>query len=276
MAEVGSKARDRARRQMYRMLVPGVWHPTKISPINRMLIILILVSITFVVLESEETLATSFPKVFQIGEWVLGGIFVVEYCVRIWVSVDDSKFGGGWKARARYVVSPTALFDLLAILPLFLSFLGTEAFLFRLLRLVRILRMSKLGRYSKAASAIGQAIHSRRFELGVSLGIGLGLMLISATFLYVAEGGAQPENFGSIPRAMWWSIATLTTVGYGDAYPITVVGKLFAGATAIIGIGLVAMPAGILAAAFGDVLARQRKETEQAQTRDDIDQPGRS
>jgi voltage-gated potassium channel len=86
------------------------------------------------------------------------------------------------------------------------------------------------------------------------------LLLISSTFLYLVEGDAQPEAFGSIPRAMWWSIATLTTVGYGDVIPVTALGRVFSGVTAIIGIGLIAMPTGILAAAFSDGLERRRNK----------------
>ena len=158
----------------------------------------------------------------------------------------------------RYALTPVAIFDFLAVMPLFLTILGSEAYILRLLRLMRIMRLAKLGRYSAAAKAIGKAINSRRHELVVSLFAGVLLMLVAATCLYIAEGATQPEAFGSIPRAMWWAIATLTTVGYGDTYPVTAIGKVFAGLTAIIGIGLVAMPAGILAAAFSDVLQKQK------------------
>ena len=112
-----------------------------------------------------------------------------------------------------------------------------------------------------ALSLLVDAVHTRRFELAASLVIGAVLLVVSATLLYVVEGMAQPETFGSIPRAMWWSIATLTTVGYGDVTPVTPLGKLCAGAIAILGIGVIAMPTGILAAAFSDALqARRRSE----------------
>jgi voltage-gated potassium channel len=140
----------------------------------------------------------------------------------------------------------------------------------RLVRLVRIVALAKLGRYSSALNAIGHAIHSRRYELTMSLVIAGMLLLVSSTFLYLVEGEGQPDDFGSIPRAMWWSIATLTTVGYGDAVPQTVIGRILAGFTAITGIGLIAMPTGILAAAFSDALARQREAREKrAKNRDD-------
>lgn len=131
-------------------------------------------------------------------------------------------------------------------------------FLLRLLRLLRLVRLAKLGRYSLAIGAIGDALRDRRYELGASVAIAIVLLLVTSSLLYVVEGEVQPETFGSIPRAMWWSIATLTTVGYGDVVPITALGRTLAGATALLGIGLVALPTGILAAAFSDALARRR------------------
>lgn len=99
-----------------------------------------------------------------------------------------------------------------------------------------------------------QAIAQRRHELGISAVVAIGLMLTSSTALYLAERGLQPEEFGSIPRAMWWSVATRTTVGYGDIVPVTALGRLFAALTAVTGIGLIALPTGILAGAFSEAL----------------------
>jgi voltage-gated potassium channel len=111
-----------------------------------------------------------------------------------------------------------------------------------------------------------EAVAKRRYELGISLIIAAVLMLLSASALYVIEGAGQPEAFGSITRSMWWAVATLTTVGYGDIVPLTALGKAFAAFTALTGIGLIAMPAGILAAAFSEVVQnridRERKKEE--------------
>jgi len=138
--------------------------------------------------------------------------------------------------------------------------------LLRLLRLVRLLRLAKLGQFSRAFDDIMEAVARRRYELGISLIIAAVLMLLSASALYVIEGAGQPEAFGSIPRSMWWAVATLTTVGYGDIVPSTALGKAFAAFTALTGIGLIALPAGILAAAFSEVVQnridRERKKEE--------------
>lgn len=134
-----------------------------------------------------------------------------------------------------------------------------------MLRLVRVLRVFSLARNSDWAAAIfilGRAVQDRRRELCLSLGLAMIVLLVSATLLFVFEGPTQPDAFGSIPRAMWWAMATLTTVGYGDVYPVTVVGKLFAGVAAITSIAIVAMPTGIMAAAFSDAFEKMRGGSE--------------
>jgi voltage-gated potassium channel len=160
--------------------------------------------------------------------------------------------------RLRYIISWPALIDLAAILPVLLLASGSHSLLMRLLRLLRLLRFAKLARFSNALNYLFEAIHARRFELVVALCIGLLLLLFASTMLYLVEGEAQPEHFGSIPRAMWWAVVTLTTVGYGDVVPVTVLGKLCAGITAVAGISIIAMPTGILAAALSDAMQRRK------------------
>jgi voltage-gated potassium channel len=174
--------------------------------------------------------------------------------------VESHAYKDGWRGRLRYLRSPTALIDLLALSPMLLTFIGNEAYIFRLFRMLRILRLARLGRFSSSLQLLTEAVSSRRYELGMSVMLTGFLLLVSSTVLYVVEGGTQPEAFGSIPRTMWWAIVTLTTVGYGDAYPITVIGRICAGMTAVAGIGVIAMPTGILASAFSDTLQRHRHE----------------
>jgi voltage-gated potassium channel len=175
--------------------------------------------------------------------------------------VENPLYASRLKGRIAYALTPIAILDLLTLTPLLFTIAGSEIFLLRLVRMLRILRLAKLGRYSIAMSTIWHALRSRRYELAMSICIACAMLIISSTLLFIVESGAQPDSFGSIPRAMWWSIATLTTVGYGDVFPVTVIGRILAGATAIIGIGLIAMPTGILAASFSDALAKQRKKT---------------
>lgn len=241
----------------------AAWHRQGMSPLNRVIAVLIFAAVAVAILESEPEVYEGNEPLFRGIELIFATVFLVEYIARVWIAAENPEWGGGWKARLRYVLSLPALIDLLALVTLFLTFFGSEGAVLRLFRLARIFMLARLGRYSTALRAISHAIASRRYELVASLSIAAMLLLISSTLLYLVEGSVQPDRFGSIPRAMWWSIATLTTVGYGDVFPVTVVGKVLAGFTAITGIGLIAMPTGILAAAFSDAIQQQRRDKEE-------------
>lgn len=239
------------RKQLHRQLDTAAWRGKGLSPFNQFVFALVLASIVIVVIETEPAVYGPFSNLFDTVDLVLAVIFSLEYVIRLWTIGERPEFAG-ILGRVRYAVTPMALVDLLAILPFFVGLLGSDAFLLRTFRLVRILSLAKLGRYSDALRRLGAATANRRFELVVSLCVAALVLLFSATMMYLVEGGTQPEAFGSIPRAMWWGIATLTTIGYGDVYPVTVFGKMFAGLTAIAAIGMLAMPTGILAAAFAE------------------------
>lgn len=251
------------RRWFYERLQPAAWHRRGLSPLNKFFVAIIALAVLTAVIESEPDVYAGNENLFLAAEFIFGFVFLIEYLLRLWTSAENPAFGGGWRGYLRYALSPAALIDLFAMSTLFLTFYGSETAILRLFRLVRILSLAKLGRYSTAIRAIGQAIHSRRYELLMSLMIAVILLLVSSTLLYIIEGDRQPAAFGSIPRAMWWSIATLTTVGYGDVIPSTPLGKMLAGVTAITGIGLIAMPTGILAAAFSDAIQRHHREEEE-------------
>lgn len=248
------------RLRLYQALDPAARVLPGLSAINKVIAGLIMASVAVTVLESEPYISDGNEGVFTALEAIFLVAFTLEYIVRFWVCIENPIYGRGIFGRLRYMGSPAALLDLLALMPLLLGFVGTDAFLLRLVRLIRIFRLAKLGRYSVAMATIAEAVRSRRYELIMSTWVAGGLLLVSSTLLHVVEGTTQPEAFGSIPRAMWWSIATLTTVGYGDVFPVTMLGRLLAGATAITGIGLIAMPTGILAAAFSDAMQKRREE----------------
>ncbi len=152
------------------------------------------------------------------------------------------------------MISPMAITDLLAILPNIIVFILDDLVFLRLFRLFRMFRIVKLIRTNKPLMVFAESIQSSWPQLSASLVVTLFLLFLSAILLYFVEGNVQPEAFGSIPRAMWWAMATLTTVGYGDVYPITVTGKICAGIISLISIGVVALPAGIIAANFSEKL----------------------
>lgn len=151
------------------------------------------------------------------------------------------------------------MIDLLVIFATFSTMVVGNVAALRLLRLLRILRLAKLGRMSLAMRRLQQAVVSRRYELGLTVGLAFGLLIFGASALYFIEGELQPDKFGSIPRALWWAVETMTTIGYGDVYPKTAFGKIIAAFIAIAGIGLVAMPTGILAAAFSDAMRKEHE-----------------
>lgn len=242
------------RRRTARHLVVELHDRPGLSMANKIIAAVILVSTVFVILETEVTVYEPNQKIFRWSEAFMLMFFSIEYLLRLWTSPENPRF----RSRLSYAISPVSILDLVVIVSMAMSFLGLQGSLLRLLRLIRLLRLAKLGKYSKALKNIGEAIAERRFELLVSLFIAFGLLLASASALYLIEGERQPEVYGSIPRSMWWSVATLTTVGYGDCVPLTPLGKVFASFTALMGIGLIAMPTGILASAFS--AAMQKKD----------------
>ncbi|WP_374445759.1 ion transporter [Stella sp.] len=245
--------------RLHRLLDPR-GRPTRgASWINRGLAVAIVASSVMAILDTEPALGEAAPGLFLWAERIFGTIFVVEYLARVIAAGADPRFAGRG-GRLRYVLTPVAIIDLIAILPLFLGAVVGNTQLVRLLRLFRLLRFSRLGAFSRAAVILALTVRARLPELLLSLMVALVVLIFSATLMYLIEGDVQPAAFGSIPRAMWWAIATLTTVGYGDVYPVTAAGRVLAGLTALAAIGLIAAPTGILATAFAEALRRYHEE----------------
>jgi voltage-gated potassium channel len=242
------------RRRVYEELEPSAREETGMSAANKVLIIFILTGTLIAVLATEKTLFDSFSTQFQYVEFGIGLVFTIEYVTRIWVAAEDATAANSVYARVKFALTPSALVDLLVIVATFSPLFVGNLALLRVVRLVRLVQLAKLGRMSVAMRRLSLAIHSRRYELCLTIGLALALLLFGATALYWLEGELQPEKFGSIPRSLWWAIITMTTIGYGDVYPITTLGKVVASLVALAGIGLIAMPTGILAAAFSDAM----------------------
>jgi voltage-gated potassium channel len=185
-------------------------------------------------------------------------VFTLEYVARLWSCTADPRFSRPVRGRIRLALRAMSLIDLLAILPFYLPFFSADLRVVRLLRLLRMLRVMKTARYYASLDLIRDVFKSRKEEL-VLTSVLMGLLLVvSSTVLYYCENAVQPEIFTSIPATMWWSIATLTTVGYGDMCPVTALGKLCAGVIAVLGIGLFALPAGILGAGFVEAIQKRK------------------
>ena len=240
------------------VLGPGVVPSRASRWVNAALVLLILISIGSLVVESMPGLSSATRRVLWLIEATTVFLFTIEYAFRLWACVERPKFASSVTGRARFAATPMAIIDLLAILPFYLPLLGVDLRVLRILRLMRIARVLKLGRYSEALTLFWKVLVQKREELIAMAVFVAVLALLSATALYYAERDAQPEAFGSIPAALWWAVVTLTSVGYGDAVPITLAGRIAAMVIAVIGIGLVALPAGVLGAAFIEELQNRR------------------
>jgi len=252
------------RRWLFVQLDATAWPGSGLSLANKLFAVTIFLAVAMAILETEPSYRAAVPNLFGVAELFFGVMFGVEYALRLWVAGEDPRYAGV-AGRLRYAILPVALIDLLALLPFLLTAGLQDAFLLRMVRLLRLLSLAKFGRYSRALHNIFAALRERQYELLMSLLAAFIVMLLAATALYYTEGSHSPESFGSIPRALWWGVATMTKVGYGGAYPITVLGKLFAGIFAIAAVGVIAMPTGILAAAFSDAFQREREKAKRGQ-----------
>jgi len=184
-------------------------------------------------------------------------IFTVEYIARLWscVEVPTLRDKSPLQARLHYATHPLLLIDLLVIAPFFLSFLLPVDF--RILRILWLLRLLKLARYSPALQTLALVLHTERRALFGALLVMLCLLLFASTGIYYIERHVQPDVFGSVPASMWWSLSTLTTVGYGDVVPLTPLGRLFGGLIMLFGLGMFALPIGIIATGFSQESSRR-------------------
>ncbi|BDU51337.1 ion transporter [Haliovirga abyssi] len=252
------------RKRLYEILEKAKEGDKESKIFDIFMMILISLNVLAVILETVNSLVTKYGKVFLYFEFISVIIFSVEYILRIWVCVEDDKYKkekNKFKARIKFILSPLSIIDLLAILPFYLPVLiPFDLRIMRAVRLFRLIRLLKVGRYSKAVTTFYKIIKKKREELLISLFIVIVLLIITSSLMYYIENGAQPEAFSSIPAAMWWGIATLTTVGYGDIYPITALGKFLGAIISILGIGLFALPTGILASAFTEEIAIEKEK----------------
>ena len=215
------------------------------------LLALIIANVTAVILETVPSLMASHHRFFHWFEIVSVCLFTVEYALRVWVAPARDRSRAPWRARLDFVRTPMALVDLIALLPFFLiSTAGLDLRVVRAFRVFRVLRLFKLGRYAEALRILLQVIREKKEELVLAVTFALLMLLLASTVLFYAENAAQPDAFSSIPAAMWWGACTLTTVGYGDVLPITPLGKFLTSLISMIGVGLFALPAGILASGF--------------------------
>jgi voltage-gated potassium channel len=240
--------------QIWKIIEPGT------GPLGRFasafLIVLILANVGVEIATTLPDLTEDWQRELHLFDSVAVAVFALEYLLRLWVCVEDPRerfHHHPVAGRLRYMVTPKALIDLAAILPLFLGvFLSPD-----MLRFLRLARLLKLLRYSAALDTLGDVVKAERRVL-ISAGIVMLVLLVTmSSFMYYLEREVQPQVFGSIPAAMWWGVVTLATVGYGDVVPHTPLGKLMGGVSAVMGLCMFALPAGILASAFSQEMKKR-------------------
>jgi len=248
------------RKQIYQLLESGSKNSHLGMFVDVFLILLIVINVAAVILETEPYFQSRYVEFFQALEIFSVSVFTIEYGLRLWSCVEAPGLEHQNQAHPRisYVFTPMAIIDFIAIAPFYLAFIFNIDL--RFLRVLRLLRIFKLTRYSGAMTTLLKVIHDQISTLAAALFIMIVIMIVAASGIFLVEHDDQPEVFGTIPRSMWWAIVTLTTVGYGDVVPLSFAGKIFATVIMIAGVGLVALPTGILASSFSETVKRNREK----------------
>lgn len=226
--------------------------------INTFIIALIILNTLAVILETVDSIFLQYKTLFGIFEFFSVTVFSIEYLLRLWTCTCIEKYHHPITGRLKYIFSFGGLIDFIAVIPFYIP--ATIVYDLRFIRILRLIRFFKISRYLNASRTISKVLQDKKEELIISLGITMFLIIIASCFMFYAEHDTQPDKFSSIPETMWWSVATLTTVGYGDIFPVTSLGKTLTAIISILGVGMFALPAGILASGFSDVLKHTKKE----------------
>jgi len=221
------------------------------------LMILILLTVVAVILESDSEISKNHQMLFMVLEYISISVFTVEYFLRVWSSSENKKYKH-FKGKIRYMMTPMAVIDLLAVLPAWFGlFISRDMMILRGLRLIRVFKLTRYSRSMNLLLSVLRQESANIFSVFFVLSI---LIIIAATGMHIVEGSSQPDAFGSIPKSIWWATVTLTTVGYGDMVPISPEGKIFGMIILMSGIGMAALPAGILASGFTKEITRRKEK----------------
>ncbi|CAB1213263.1 ion transporter [Acinetobacter bouvetii] len=250
----------RLRKFIYDHLHNEDYETTSSRWLNYFLILLIIGNVIAVLLESINDIYRAYQGLFDAFEYFSIVIFSTEYLLRFWSVAEKDPFQSGWKNRLNWIISGGAIIDLLAILPAYINFFVHLDL--RFLRILRLLRLLKLTRYFVSLQILLRVIEREKGSFQAVIFILIIMIVMAAAGIYVVESRAQPEVFSSIPASMWWAVVTLTTVGYGDVTPITPWGRFLGAMITILGVGLAALPAGILATGLANELEQRKQHLE--------------
>jgi voltage-gated potassium channel len=242
------------KKKIFELIDPSSADDTESRIFNIGMIILVSLNIVAVMLETEAEIYSHYRTFFNAFDVISVGIFTIEYILRIWSCTENLNYKDPVGGRLRFALSTYMLIDLISFLPFYIPMWGLDLRFIRAVRLFRLFRVMKMGRYSQSLTKILKVVKSKKEDLGITLFAGIILLIVMSSLLYFIEHDSQPEKFSSIPASMWWGVVTLTTVGYGDVFPITVLGKIVGGFISVLGIGLFALPAGIIASGFASEL----------------------
>jgi voltage-gated potassium channel len=225
------------------------------------IMILILLNVIAIILETIPAILEPFELYFRIFEIFSIIVFSLEYMMRIYVSDLTHPSGSRLKSAFKFIFSAYGLIDLAAILPFFLPYLvNIDLRFLRILRLMRFFRILKLNRYNNSLNLIWMVMKEKKEELTITVTLTVLILIVASILMFYIEGDIQPDKFPNILACLWWAVATLTTVGYGDVYPVTGLGKVVGGFIAILGIGLVALPTGLISAGFMEKVGKKHYE----------------
>ena len=254
------------RRQLYHVLNPTGYSSWSSKLDQILLSILIVLDISSFILETSSQLNQQYYWFFRSIAIFSTGVFTIEYGLRLWLCTVKREFSHPVWGRLQYAVTPMAIIDFISTFPFYLLLIFHHLAFLKTLRLLRLARILKIGRHSKAVRSLVYVVIRKQEELVITFSIISFLLIIASSLMFFAEHDAQPEAFASIPASMWWGVVTLTTVGYGDIYPVTVIGKLLGASLAFLGIGVFVLPAGIVASGFAEEV-KDKTEPEEAQTK---------
>ena len=249
------------KRRIYKILEKASAGDTVSKTFDIFIMSLIALNVVATIMVTVKALSLNHIRLFRNFEILSVSIFTIEYVLRLWSCTADQDFRHPVKGRLKFAATPMAIIDLLAILPFYVPrIIPLDLRFMRAVRLFRLFRLFKLGRYSEAMQTLGNVMRAKREELFITGFVVLILLILSSSIMYFVECEVQPKAFSSIPSAMWWGVATLTTVGYGDMYPVTPVGRFLGALIALLGIGMIALPTGILGGGFVEEIQRKRKK----------------
>jgi voltage-gated potassium channel len=248
------------RRRLFEIVEEGAGTDAFSRYFDTFILLLIGLSVIAVMLESVEPVEAQFGRLLWWFELFSIGVFTLEYGLRLYTAPEKQGYEHPVLGRLSYMLTPLLLVDLFAVLPFYLPFVLVDLRFLRVLRLVRLVRIVKVTRYVKTIRRMTNVFYAKKEELAMSFVLASMMLVVASSLMYYIEHPVQPEVFSSIPATMWWAVVTLTTVGYGDVVPVTVLGKILTGLIAMVGIAMFALPAGIIASGFEQELEREKQQ----------------